>query len=68
MKYEVKFSEEAKDYRISILSLLDDVVIEELLDDKVCITCDEATAEAVEYELRKADRRDDCGCEWKKLS
>ena len=66
MKYEVKFSSEAKEYRIKTLSLLDDIIIEELSEDKVYITCNEATAEAVEYELRKADRRDDEGCEWKK--
>jgi hypothetical protein len=67
MRYEVKFSDEAKEYRISILSLLDGVTIEELPDDKVCITCDEATAEVIEYELRKADRRDDRGCKWRKI-
>jgi hypothetical protein len=66
--YKARISGEAIDYRLSILALLDTVIIEREGDSlEVIITCDEATAEAVEYELRKADRRDDEGCEWKKI-
>ena len=66
MTYKVKFSEEAKDYRMRMLGLLD-VEMCEYPDGTVFIQCaDEETCECVEYELRKADRRDDY-CEWEKI-
>ena len=65
--YKAHISGEAIDYRLSILALLDTVTIEREDDSlEVTITCDEADVEAVEYELRKAQRRDDC-CEWEKI-
>jgi hypothetical protein len=66
--YKVRFSEEARDYRIRILALLDKIEICEFPDETVFVKCeDEATAMAVEYELRKAERRDDF-CDWEKIS
>ena len=66
--YKAHINGEAIDYRLSILALLDTVTIEREDDSlEVTITCDETEAEAVEYELRKAKRRDDC-CEWIKIS
>ena len=65
--YKARISGEAIDYRLSILALLDTVVTEREGDSlEVIITCEEEDTEAVEYELRKAKRRDDF-CEWTKI-
>ena len=65
--YKARISGEAIEYRISILALLDTVVVEREGDSlEVIITCGEEDVEAVEYELRKAKRRDDF-CEWVKI-
>lgn len=65
--YKVKFSEEAKKYRMRLLSLLDGVEMCEYPSGIVYVECaDDETAEAVEYELRKADRRDDY-CDYAKI-
>jgi hypothetical protein len=65
-EYEVRFSEEAKDYRIGIITLLDDVELCEYPDGRVYIRCPKEMEEAIEYELRKAERRDDY-CEWERI-
>ena len=64
--YKVRFSEEAKDYRIEMIKLLDDIEICEFPTGEVFIKCDDDTAECVEYELRKAERRD-YYCDWEKI-
>ena len=66
--YMARISSEAIEYRISILTLFDTVTVdrkEDALD--IVITCADEDVEAVEYELRKAERRDDY-CDWKKIS
>ena len=66
--YKAQISEEAIDYRLSILTLLDTVVIDRGEDSlEIVITCADEDVEAVEYELRKAERRDDY-CIWEKIS
>ncbi len=65
-KYKVTISEEAIDYRIKMLEIIDSVKITregEALD--FILECATEDVEAVEYELRKAERRDDF-CEWVK--
>lgn len=66
IEYEVRFSEEARDYRISIMKIFDEVEICEYPDGRVYIRCPKEMEEAVEYELRKAERRDDY-CEWERI-
>ena len=67
MTYRVRFSEEAKDYRMRMISLLDGVEMCEFPDGEVFIKCDdEETAECVEFELRRAESRDDF-CDWGKV-
>ena len=64
--YKVRFSEEAKEYRVRMIQWLDDLSICEL-DGEVIIKCeDNDTAACVEYELRKAERRDEY-CVWEKI-
>lgn len=64
--YKAKFSEEAKEYRMRIIECIDNLEICELPTGEICIKCDDDTAECVEYELRKAERRDDY-CDWEKI-
>lgn len=65
--YKVKFSEEAKDYRIRVLECIDNLEICKFPNNEIFIKCDDDTAECVEYELRKAERRDDY-CNWEKIN
>lgn len=60
--YKVKFSEDAKEMRMGILNCIESVDILDC-DEYIIVACDEQDCEAVEYELRKADRRDDF-CSW----
>ena len=65
--YKARISGEAINYRISILEMIDTAVIEregDALD--FVITCEDEDTEIVEYELRKAKRRDDF-CDWTKI-
>ena len=65
--YKVKFDEDSAAMRTSILSMIDGVDIFAITEDEYfCISVDELAAEAVEYELRKAERRDGY-CDWKKI-
>lgn len=65
--YKVKFDEDSAAMRTSILSMIDGVDIFTITEDEYfCISVDEFAAEAVEYELRKAERRDGY-CDWKKI-
>ena len=64
--YKVYFSEEAKFMRVNNLSRMD--AIQFLCFDKdgsVLIYCNEGKTEAVEYELRKAERNY-YYCKWEK--
>ena len=62
--YRVRFSMDAKEMRMRILRNIDSVSILDC-DEYIIVNCDEQDCEAVEYELRKADRRDDY-CIWEK--
>jgi len=64
--YKVRFSEEAKEYRIKIIECIDNLEIYKFSTGEIFIKCDDDTAERVEYELRKAERRDNY-CDWEKI-
>ena len=66
--YKVYFSEDAKFMRVNNLSCMD--AVQFLCFDKdgsVLIYCNADEVDAVEYELRKAERND-FYCDWKKIS
>ena len=66
--YKVLISPEALEYRLSILMEIESVEIACTgKDGEFILTCYDEDAEVVEYELRKAERRDDY-CEWEKIS
>lgn len=66
--YKVEISEEAIDYRIKILEIIDSVKITRDSDSlEFILECATEDIEAIEYELRKAERRDDC-CLWERIS
>ena len=59
--------EDSAAMRTSILSMIDGVDIFAVTEDEYfCLFVDESATEAVEYELRKAERRDGY-CDWKKI-
>ena len=65
--YKVKISEEAIDYRIQILKIIDSVKIARVSDLlEFILECATKDIEAVEYELRKSERRDDY-CLWERI-
>lgn len=59
MKYRIEFLQCSRDMRIRTLKLIDTVVLLEDNGQEIVIQCDEEDIEAIEYELRKAERRDD---------
>lgn len=63
--YFVKFSKDAKRMRMRILNVIESVDILDC-DEHIIIACDEQDCEAVEYELRKAERRDGF-CFWEEI-
>ena len=66
--YKVKISEEAIDYRIEMLEIIDSVKITRDSDSlEFILECDEESIESVEYDLRKSERRDDY-CLWERIS
>ena len=66
--YKVEISEEAIDYRIEMLEIIDSVKIVRGWDSlEFILECAAEDIEAVEYELRKAERRDDY-CLWERIS
>ena len=66
--YKVLISPEAFEYRLSILTEIGSVEIAYTgKGNEFILTCYDDDAEIVEYELRKAERRDDY-CEWEKIS
>lgn len=66
--YKVQFSIEAKKYRIELLKYIDNLEICEFPnDDEILIKCNDDAVECVEYELRKAKRRDGY-CKWEKIN
>lgn len=66
--YKVEISEEAIDYRIEMLEIIDSVKIVRDSDSlEFTLECATDDIEAVEYELRKAERRDDY-CLWERIS
>lgn len=66
--YKVKISEEAIDYRTEMLKIIDSVKIVRDSDSlEFIVRCAADDIEAVEYELRKAERRDDY-CLWERIS
>ena len=64
--YKVKFSMDAKEMRMRILNCIDSVSILDC-DEYVIVNCNKEDCEAVEYELRKAERRDDF-CIWEEIN
>lgn len=65
--YKVEISEEAIDYRIEMLEIIDSVKITRDSDSLgFILECVTEDIEAVEYELRKAERRDDY-CIWERI-
>ena len=66
MKYRIEFLQCSRDMRIRTLKLIDTVVLLEDNGQEIVIQCDEEDIEAVEYELRKAERRDDW-CSWERI-
>ena len=65
--YKVEISEEAIDYRIQMLEIIDSVKIVKDSDSlEFTLECAAEDIEAVEYELRKAERRDDY-CLWVRM-
>ena len=66
--YKVEISEEAIDYRIEMLKIIDSVkIIRDSGSLEFTLECAADDIEAVEYELRKAERRDDY-CLWERIS
>lgn len=63
--YKVKFSKDAKRMRMRILNVIESVDILDC-DEHIIIACDEQDCEAVECELRKAERRDGF-CFWEEI-
>lgn len=65
--YKVTFTEDAKEMRTGYLSLIDGVDIFVIAEDgSIIFSCEVEAIEAVEYELRKAERRDGY-CKWEKI-
>lgn len=65
--YKIAISEEAIDYRIKMLEIIDSVKIVRHSDSlEFILVCATEDIEAVEYELRKAVRRDDY-CLWGRI-
>jgi hypothetical protein len=64
--YAVRFEEDSAEMRKTFLSLIDGVKVFTSSQDKTYLFVDESAVEAVEYELRKAERRDGY-CDWKKI-
>lgn len=57
--YKVTFTEDAKEMRTKYLSWIDGVDIFAVAEDEsVIFACEDEAIEAVEYELRKAERND----------
>lgn len=65
--YKVNFEEDSKDLRKTYLELIDEVYcIHETEDGSLFFSVPDEAIEAVEYELRKAERRDGY-CKWEKI-
>lgn len=66
--YKVEIGEYSIDYRIEMLECIDSVKITRDSDSlEFILECATEDIEAVEYELRKAERRDDY-CLWERIS
>lgn len=63
--YKVKFSKDTKEMRMRILEGIDSVSILDC-DEHIIVNCEEEDCNAVEYELRKAERRDNF-CIWEEI-
>jgi hypothetical protein len=64
--YKVKFDDDAVDMRTRFLMLIDGITLQVIEDDYFYFVCEDEAIEAIEYELRKAERRDGY-CDWKKI-